>query len=736
MSMPPDLGGVILVAGVMPLVLGLLTAIYWRTRRVYPGFGLWVLADFAIGTGYILLGLRDQISPFLSLILGNLVAVYGLVLIYGGLETFFGRPPFNLFNHLAVGVYLLFQSYFAYLHPDGAARIALTSVVLAVLHVRIAYSLWGHAPASLRGIGRELALIFLVAALACVVRAAYAAIQPRPIELLSDPLFPAVAFASVASITIWNFYFLFLTGARIEVDLEGAGQRLADSAVASRRELAQLALLEETSRLIAGSLDEAEILQRTVQALVGRFRYVEAAACMLVDGDQLEVSAISGTEDLGVHQGFRQRIGEGIVGHVAQTGELYVSNDIEHDPYYISTGRRSGSAAGVPMSIDGELYGVLYIESVTRNAFARTDTQMLRALVGHVVTALHKARLYATTQDHLTIMTALHRVSQIITSSLELDRIFQTVLQLLKDTFGYTHVSIYLLDGAVLRLGAELGYPEKTVLLQIPVTEGVMGRAVQTKQLQFLRDASQDPAFLRAAHDVNSEICVPLFKDANVLGVINVEGVRRNPLTERDVDVLTALAGPIAIAVDNAHLHAEAKSLARTDGLTGLMNRRTFDETLEAEIARAARYDYPLTLMILDIDDFKASNDRWGHPAGDAILRATAHMITSNIRITDSAARYGGDEFVIILPNTTLSDGLELGERLRLAATTLGRDSAGIGVPPGQYTVSLGVASYPGNAANAEGLLQAADHAELDAKRLGKNRICAAEAQKSQGPST
>ena len=257
-----------------------------------------------------------------------------------------------------------------------------------------------------------------------------------------------------------------------------------------------------------------------------------------------------------------------------------------------------------------------------------------------------------------------------------------------------------------------------------------MGRSVLTKQLQFIRDVSQDPSFVRAAREVTSEICVPLLKDTNVLGVINVEAGRRNPLTERDVDVLTALAGPIAIAIDNAHLHAEAKALARTDGLTGLMNRRTFDQTLEAEIARAARYDYPLTLMIVDIDDFKSSNDQWGHPAGDALLRATAHMISSNIRITDSAARYGGDEFAIILPNTPLLDGLELGERLRQAAAALGRDTERFGVPPGHYTISLGVASYPTNATNAEELLQAADHAELEAKKQGKNRICAAEPQK------
>jgi diguanylate cyclase len=110
---------------------------------------------------------------------------------------------------------------------------------------------------------------------------------------------------------------------------------------------------------------------------------------------------------------------------------------------------------------------------------------------------------------------------------------------------------------------------------------------------------------------------------------------------------------------------------------------------------------------------------------GDALLRSTARLIRSNIRSSDSAARYGGDEFAIILPNSSISDGLELGERLRATAQKMGHDIGSENIPPGEYTLSVGVASYADNGRTAEELLLSADHGELTAENLGKNRVCA-----------
>jgi len=370
---------------------------------------------------------------------------------------------------------------------------------------------------------------------------------------------------------------------------------------------------------------------------------------------------------------------------------------------------------------------VLYVESVKLDAFGAEDIQTLEPLAKHAVTAIQKARLFANAQASLRAISTLQSVSQTILSSLDLQQIFQSVVQLLKDTFQYTHVSIYILRDQVLHLEAQAGYPEELVIREIPAAVGITGRTVQSKQTQFVRDVTGDPAFLRADHDIESEICVPLLKDDIVLGVLNVEGEPGHPLSDDDVRVLNALVGPVVIAIENASLHHEVVELALTDGLTGVYNRRAFDQMLAGELNRARRYVYPLSLVIIDMDNFKEFNDRHGHLAGDDRLREVARLLRANLRGPDILARYGGEEFALILPCTGKEKALVLAERLRAAAekcVPLKNDGNG---PIAGYTISIGVASFPENGQTAEALLYAADQAEMRAKKLGKNCAVAAE---------
>jgi diguanylate cyclase (GGDEF)-like protein len=502
-----------------------------------------------------------------------------------------------------------------------------------------------------------------------------------------------------------------------------------------QRKSAQLGLLEEVGRQVTNSLDQKEILERTLEIVVNKFGFAEATISLLVNEDSLEVAAISGTQDFGYHRGFQQKIGQGIIGHVAETRAAYIAPDVSQDPFYFSSAERNGSAIGVPMLDKEHLLGVIYVESLKRDELQSDDVQTLQALANQVATSLQKARLYERTQTHLQIMTTLQSISHTVTSSLDLDEILNNVIQLLKDSFGYSYLSIYLLEEGILYMGAQLGYPDTQIIYEIPITSGVIGRTARTKETQFVRDVGQDSDFLPASYEVKNEIAVPLIKDNNVLGVLNVESKGEIPLNENDVNLLNTLAGSVAVAIDNARLHAEVKLMAMTDVVSGLANRRAFDEILYGEITRASRYSQPISLIILDLDSFKEYNDKWGHPAGDIRLKEIADLLRSNVRDPDLAARYGGEEFALILPNTSKGGAIRLAERLRQSAEESAPQKSDGTYPIPGYTISLGVATYPDDATSMEELLLMADNAELMAKRLGKNQVYAANsANKIQRP--
>jgi two-component system cell cycle response regulator len=189
-----------------------------------------------------------------------------------------------------------------------------------------------------------------------------------------------------------------------------------------------------------------------------------------------------------------------------------------------------------------------------------------------------------------------------------------------------------------------------------------------------------------------------------------------------DEDRMTAvsLASHAVVALDNARLHRIVERQALVDGLTGLANRRQCEETLASELARLERFGGPLALVVTDLDWFKDVNDRYGHPSGDAVLREFARLLQDTIRDVDLAGRWGGEEFLLILPGTDLAGGVQVAERIR--AGLAGRIVLSPDGSPIPITASFGVAATPPGTTAAE-LFSAADAALYEAKRNGKNRV-------------
>jgi diguanylate cyclase (GGDEF)-like protein len=215
-------------------------------------------------------------------------------------------------------------------------------------------------------------------------------------------------------------------------------------------------------------------------------------------------------------------------------------------------------------------------------------------------------------------------------------------------------------------------------------------------------------------------IAVPLKSSGAVVGVLDLFGSPRpEGFDESDRGTIQTFASQATVAIDNVLLHEETQLLAITDELTGLPNYRYFAMTLGKEIERAARFSRPLSLLMLDLDLFKGVNDTFGHQRGDAVLVELAARIRGEVRDVDTVARYGGEEIVVILPETD-ADGLaQLAERV--CAAVRRRPFGEPGASPVHLTVSAGGAVFPTHGLQASALLAAADKALYDAKHGGRD---------------
>jgi diguanylate cyclase (GGDEF)-like protein len=264
------------------------------------------------------------------------------------------------------------------------------------------------------------------------------------------------------------------------------------------------------------------------------------------------------------------------------------------------------------------------------------------------------------------------------------------------------------------RLSASLGLPDdeaaKTAL-RVPENDNL--RAIEVS-FRYRIDAPDESAAL-----VQSGVVVPLRADGTSVGTLSAftrSSTRR--ISEGDIDELELIAFRAGAALENARRYAEARALADLDALTGLHNRRYFHETLAREVARAARYDRGLAVVVLDLDDFKSINDRIGHLAGDAVLAEVAERMLTVMRTADVPCRVGGDEFAVVLPEGGVEDGELLAARIGQAISA--RPIGGGGV----LQLSAGIAEYRSGEA-PDDVFQRADAALYQAKELGKGRTVA-----------
>ncbi|MBI3292935.1 MAG: sensor domain-containing diguanylate cyclase [Elusimicrobia bacterium] len=374
----------------------------------------------------------------------------------------------------------------------------------------------------------------------------------------------------------------------------------------------------------------------------------------------------------------------------------------------------------VPLAAYGEVIGALRVDrSLSRTPIRADEQPLLQDLADEMALAIRSLEFAITSHAQEELLLAFTELSTVLFRSLRLEELLQGVANSLKTHLGFDRVRIYLVDKQEKMLVHQFTLeptrqqpPMETE--RYPLTPGV-------HPMVDLLLRGRGPSLVERPR--RTFLYALLTTHEAIEGVLQVD----NLLSQQDISVGTmqlveGIAGLLGMAIQNARVFQGVEELSNTDGLTGLYLLRYFKQRLLEEFYRAERAKGELSVILLDIDHFKTHNDSYGHPAGDRLLVQTAERLLGTARKVDLTARYGGDEFVMLLPETTSDDALFLAARLHQAMQDVPFE-----LPDGRkisMTASLGVATYPIHAKDPEALIKMADEALYWAKMHGRNRIC------------
>jgi diguanylate cyclase (GGDEF)-like protein len=422
------------------------------------------------------------------------------------------------------------------------------------------------------------------------------------------------------------------------------------------------------------------------------------------------------------------RLGEGFTGWVAQHGEPILVNDANQDSRgatIAGTDDVDESMLVVPMRFDGVTTGVITLSKLGLDGFGSDDLRLLTILADQAATAVASARLLTRTQDLAGELRRLLDMSAELSGSLDPRQVAHLIAGHLARATNSDECVISYWDRASARVES-LGYFPTHRLKEIEpffeVSKYPETLRVLEGQETVIIDAT-DPSADQAevellVRDGNQVVAMlPLVAKGQSIGLIEL--VSSGPVTwnEERLGLARTMANEAAMALENARLYEDARKLADRDPLTGFYNHRFLHERLGEEVVRSQRGRRSMSVLMLDLDDFKLVNDTFGHLFGDRVLTWTAELIRSTLRASDIPARYGGDEFAIILPETDADEARHAAERILEAF----RESAFVGEQRGPVPIgaSIGAASFPADGRTATELIAAADRALYRVKREG-----------------
>ncbi len=340
------------------------------------------------------------------------------------------------------------------------------------------------------------------------------------------------------------------------------------------------------------------------------------------------------------------------------------------------------------------------------------------------VTALHEAQDEIRTR--LLEIETLKDLIEGIHQSLDLAKTIDLVMDHLQKVIRFDRASVQLVEGDCLHVIGTYGFRDRMLPdLRFPIKgmSNPPARALETKKTVICNNLGRDfPDFVQVDPEVTirSWLGIPLVVNEVAEGLLAIDSFQPGYYTEQHVILANTVARQIAMALEHAHAHRHVSIKAETDKLTGIANRYGLDGQGQALFRVALQEGTPLGLLLVDIDRFKVTNDRHGHEHGDKVLGAVSAVVAGNLRGDDFPVRYGGDEFVILLPGANIQEAFSIAERIRLRIAYSAPDEKGVAP-----TVSIGVHSgIPSEKDELHEYIACADRAMYEAKKMGRNRSC------------
>jgi len=491
----------------------------------------------------------------------------------------------------------------------------------------------------------------------------------------------------------------------------------------AQRRTKEYELLTQIGQVISGHLDTDSVMM-AVQRELGQLFDTSNFYVAFLDGDtvRFELDVIAGV----VQPKTTRKVTNGISDYIIRTGQaVLIRSEMEKHRQRLGcvpTGRPAKCLAGVPIVMYGQPRGMMAVVHYEREfAFSGRDLEVLSTAAGQVAVAMENARLFGEEQRRSRYLAFLNNVSKTAISSQNADQMLGEIVSEIQKNFRLDHIGIGILDYATkeIEIKAEAGMTATLIGRRVPLGASIVGRVARTNEMVLIQDDVRDAGGLLAG--ARSVLCIPVAYGESLLGVLNVESHREHAFEQQEVLILRTLADLLATALHNAFVFQKLEQQAITDGLTGIKTRRFFLESLQSEWKRAARSGRPFSVVLIDLDKFKEVNDSAGHLEGDLVLARVGRLLEQKCRQSNVVARYGGDEFVILMPETGLEQAQVLSERLRLWLAT---DPM---LAERKVTGSFGVATFPLHGATAEDIIRVADAGMYVSKHSGGNRVATVE---------